>query len=322
MTDTKGAAQRRGTVRHHWMDLLRGVAVLLVALWHVLTVPELFGAQAPAWLRSALTGLGPYRIPLLLFLSGLLLPSSLRKGWVRYASGKLRLLVWPFVVWTLIMAVIWPDLPRLLTPETWWRGSYHLWFLSVLAWCYLAAPLTKVVPAWIWPVPLVLLSAVAPNMGLVRLCWFGAFFFAGAAVVRVLPGWQRQGGALPSVLGLTAVGYAVWAAFEPEVYQYRHLPSFAVSLCGVAALMWFAPRLPRLRGLEWVGRHSIVIYLAHFPAIALTWQAATALGLTGWWTISPFLLLAGVVAPLVMVRWADTWLFRAPQRHLSRAATR
>lgn len=289
----------------------------MVVAWHVVTVPPLLGAEVPDSLKTPLVALYPYRIPALLFLSGMMLPRSLAKGPRRYAMGKVRNLLWPFVLWTLIMAMIWPDPGRLLDAQTWWRGSFHLWFLGVLGASYLLGPLTRFIPAWLWPVPMVLLSQVAPHMGLVRICWFGAFFFAGAAAARWVAGWQRTPAALPLLLGAVAVGYGITAALTPGLYQIRHVPSFLISLVGLMALVWAAPRLPRLPWLERVGANSIVIYLAHFPVIALGYRALQVAGLESWWVLGPVLLVLGVGVPVLMMRWSGTWLFRMPSRPLS-----
>lgn len=294
------------------MDLLRGAAVLLVVAWHVVTVPPLLGAPTPEPLKAPLIALSPYRIPALLFLSGMLLPQSLGKGLPRYVSGKIRHLLWPFVVWTLIMALVWPDLGRLLQDQTWWRGSYHLWFLGVLGACYLLAPLIRYIPAWVWPVPMVLLSQVAPHMGLVRILWFGAFFFAGAALARWVRSWQDTSPLLAAVLGAVAVGYGIAAMVTPGLYQIRHVPSFVVSLVGLAALVWVAPRLGRVGWLERAGRHSIVIYLVHFPVIALAYRALAAAGVDSWWVLAPVLLAVGVGVPWLLLRWSGSWLFAMP----------
>lgn len=65
--------------RRHWMDALRGGAVLLVVFWHAFAMPYDNAPTAIAWVMNFLA---VYRVPLLLLLSGLLLDRSLR-----YADG-------------------------------------------------------------------------------------------------------------------------------------------------------------------------------------------------------------------------------------------
>ena len=82
---TQGTAvndtQRPG-LRMTWMDLVRGGAIVLVVFWHAASVPDqlLDGAEPGYYVRKLNAALGPFRIPTLLVLSGLLVERSLAKG--------------------------------------------------------------------------------------------------------------------------------------------------------------------------------------------------------------------------------------------------
>lgn len=74
----------------------------------------LFAASAPtsapieAWTLDAL--FAPFRMPLMVFLSGLLVAPSLARGWRRYLKGKLSRVACPYAVWGIlatVTAVIW-----------------------------------------------------------------------------------------------------------------------------------------------------------------------------------------------------------------------
>jgi hypothetical protein len=49
--------------------------------------------------------------------------------------------------------------------------------------------------------------------------------------------------------------------------------------------------------LEWVGRYSIVFYVAHLGPIMITLALADAIGSAGAWYVLPLLLLAGIGVP-------------------------
>ncbi|MBM7504968.1 acyltransferase family protein [Agromyces aurantiacus] len=252
--------------RHHWMDALRGAAVLLVALWHAFSIPY---RETPPGIEWAFDFLSVYRIPLLMFLSGLLLDHSLSKPVSAYVGGKLRRIAWPLLVWSLVLILIaW----RAAKPDSvgfWFGEDSHLWYLGVLLVCYAIGFLTR------WVHPVVFLIVGVPAMELVQTenwlinstLWFGLFFFAGATMSRWLAWWLARGPVLPSIALLAA---SAWAAYSATVHGYApvaHWRPLAFSLAGVIGLVWFAARMRRARWLEWVGQRSIVFYVAHVPFI-------------------------------------------------------
>ena len=77
------------TQRIEWMDSLRGIAILLLLFWHAFAIPDLLGTPMPDWLRNINNAFLPFRMPMLMFLSGMLLEKSLRKPLPTYYEGKL-----------------------------------------------------------------------------------------------------------------------------------------------------------------------------------------------------------------------------------------
>src|SRR6478735_4086004 len=92
--------------RLHWMDLLRGCAVLLVIAFHASTYPIEFGMEVPDVLVTINVALTPFRLPTLLVLSGMLLPRALEKPLGRYYAGKARNILWPYLVWTVLEGLV------------------------------------------------------------------------------------------------------------------------------------------------------------------------------------------------------------------------
>lgn len=100
--------------RHAWIDAARGLSVLAVVffhvcLWHYWTLDGVAGSRAGETWRAINTVLGSVRMPLLLFLSGMLASSKVRGGSNRVvasvaANGYLYavwLLIYGFLSWTL-----------------------------------------------------------------------------------------------------------------------------------------------------------------------------------------------------------------------------
>lgn len=123
------------------MDLLRGISVLLIVVYHANPLSE---TAVGEWFDHFFQ---PYRVPLLLVLSGMLLPQSLRKGLKTYFDGKIRRIVWPLLVWTLaMMPFLADDLLRSTSPMLVLVLGTHLWFLWVLVAAYAIAPLSTSCP--------------------------------------------------------------------------------------------------------------------------------------------------------------------------------
>lgn len=308
--------------RHTWMDLCRGAAVLLVVVWHVFSAPAVFGGYEPPELVYRLNdALSPFRIPLLLVLSGMLLERSLAKGLPRYYTGKLRAIAWPYVLWGLATLLVQGSLSASTSIWFWLGGNIH-WYLVVILFCYIVAPIKligplKRLPWWVAVVaPLALLWIATPGTNAVnRFLWFGAFFFVGVSISHLVERWQRTRGVIVAVAaGLALVGGVATAL--GRVAPQRPL-FFAIAILGVAVLLWVAPRIARgpfIRTIEWYGRNSIVVYVGHAFAMFGTMNLLRALGVHE----SPWVMLAmaavgfGVPTLLIIVREHMEWAYTFP----------
>lgn len=257
------------------MDLLRGGAILLVIAHHLRLVQQVWDGSAPWAMVELSEALAPFRMPALLFASGMLLARSLEKPTGRYLAGKVRSLLWPWLLWSAIMLPIlgWSN----GADPLWWINGMYTWFLMALFLYYVVGLLVRwVPPGWIALASVAVWTSL-PLLGIEhevggprpdKFVYYAVYFFAGAALRNVLTARMIPLALLVPALAL-AVAWSLWAArsdAEPSVPVVTQV----VVLVSVIAAIGLAQRLPRMRltrPVEWLGRHSIVAYLVHLPVI-------------------------------------------------------
>lgn len=294
--------------RVEWIDTLRGMAVVLVALFHAwILLPPDSRPVGMNWLNSVL---GNYRMPALMFTSGILLDLSLRKPVGIYIVGKLRAIVWPWLLWTAVMV---PLLGMSHYRELlWWLNGTHTWYLMALTMCFAIAIVLRKIPHWIVALVLLGLSLTLGPAG-ARWLWNAGFFFAGAAMGDR---WQRVAEAPRWVVGVALTGTIIWSGWRLHLDApgERTLLTTVMVLLGILLIIWVLVRTrPNwiTRAFDWIGKDSIVTYLVHWPAALVIYRLTG--GPVGW---PGFLIVSvGSLAVCVLMTWArpwTKWLYRFP----------
>ena len=303
------------TARVGWPDVAKGVCIILVVLWHVVTKHAIevdgAGVVTDAW-ATLNAQLLPLRMPLFFLISGMFAGRAIEAPtgtpWRRRA-GRLAAV---YVIWVVIQTFALALTPGFDTAraENGWQllaqltiSPTNLWYLLALAVYLLIARLVRHVPtAVVLPVAFVIAAVAAagliPDLGnLWQLVQNLFFFLAGLRLRSVI---ERFAAASRPLRTLMLGGVYVVAAGAVGVLGMRQLPGVWPMLAVVAVAFGVAAcaMLDRYvdvvaRPLRWVGRRTMPIYVIHMIPLALIDGALRGMG----WSTSPVI---EVVWPIVL----------------------
>ncbi|MBO0896451.1 acyltransferase family protein [Arthrobacter sunyaminii] len=299
--------------RIQWMDALRGIAIVLVIVFHAVSMTAGEGDWVPPWAMQINLFFLPYRMPILMFLSGLLLTSSLRKSTFQYYGGKVRLLVWPYIVWTAVYILVVGTEYSIYQPSAWLPHGNYLWFLAYITAYYFVAPLIKRVPVWILPIALLVASIIVDS----GFLYFSSFFFLGHSVsVRRDFFEQVLSSRWVPVGGLVACGFGIFAMFVDVEHVGQYAP---LSVVGIVSAIWLVRRIENYRFVEplgFLGRKSLIFYVSHVPVISICLEIGRSIGINNSAVLIPLCIsiavLCGYVLSLAASTMVGRWLFEMP----------
>lgn len=323
--------------RQKWMDSIRGLAILLVVYFHaeVHTYPGRVGVPAALAITNDI--LATLRMPLLFFLSGMLVHRSLQKGSVAYVRGKFQGIVHPYMVWTVILvAVAWTvqaaqseNVDWLLLPKSLVVPYETLWFLAYLVVFYGVALLLRrwnpvVVAALALVIPLI---PVIGALGQRPFAMLG-FFMLGVSVptvgrrvfdqvMRLRLLWPVSAVALLCLAIITISSHVAEVPLNPS--DVRLAPLTLLAILGVIRLFQAVDVLGASKVLGFIGSHSIAFYLCHWPLMVLFAFGLNAIG----WHVAPWLSMTILTLASLALGWqlarardrgkVTAMLFRAPK---------
>ncbi|MFJ2550877.1 acyltransferase family protein [Microbacterium sp. NPDC087591] len=279
--------------RVDWVDVAKGIAIFLVVFYHavVIGVPEGLGAPIWADVNAAVSWV---RMPLFFFAAGLFAEPVIRRPWAAVWSGRVGVLVWVFLLWTVLRFAYFSLAPMetrpaetdvfalILSPV---RPTTGLWFLHALIVFLVLAKLMRRVPAWIQLAGATLLSALffstltTGSLSYNGMARYFVFFLAGLYLrERVLIGNARPRPFLTFAVGAGYAGLMLLSAHS----GFLRVPGIATWLgalgvvfgCMAAVLI---ANTPLRRPLAYVGRSTLPIYVTHVVLIAVLYRLVTRL---------------------------------------------
>ncbi|WP_022867622.1 acyltransferase family protein [Schaalia vaccimaxillae] len=288
--------------RDHSIDIARGIAIIAIVFGHVLRGVKnasLVAADAPWYL---VVDRATYMIHLAIFAmaAGLMVHSSVqRRGSGPYLRDRLADFAWVYVIWSVLQGSLQYVLAdavnngrSLQSVLTLWVPTNQMWFLPWIAvmsvFAVVARPWLSSTRTWVFLVVSAAISIASWGVfgPFIFAQGLGLTFFYGIGVTVGLSGYAQIRERLTPVLtwlGATACGlvYLTMAIFAqasaPTTTQFDRSPSTVAlgvvcATAGVVAVFLASilvkPAGPVARLLAYLGRQSMVIFLAHTMALA------------------------------------------------------
>jgi uncharacterized membrane protein YcfT len=264
--------------RLDWVDVAKGVCIVLVVLMHAtLGVEKAVGTETS--LHAFIDWARPFRMPDFFLISGLFLAARIDRPWRSYLDTKVVHFAYFYVLWlTIQFALKAPGMVQeagatqtLLD----YLASFvvpfgTLWFIYLLAIYFVVAKLLEPVPKWLVLACAAALHVVAPERGVFIVDEFTnrfVFFYSGYALAPLVLSFAERLKATPQLP--LAAAFVVWAALNAIGVQSGvalvHGPDLVFSYVGIGAVIAFSVlvmghRIGRV--LAYCGRNSIAVYLA------------------------------------------------------------
>ena len=315
------------TKRVAWVDVAKGLSILLVVMMHS-TLGVQIATGGTSWMGQIVEFARPFRIPGFMLISGLFLHKTIDGDWRRFIDRKIIHFFYFYLLWVAIQVVIktpvWMNEGNSgaqiisIYLMTFIQPFGTLWFIYLLPVFYLVTRLARNIP-WPWVFAIAMALQILPiHTGSTLIDEFASryiYFFIGYVFYRHLFNWATFAGNQP--IAALAI-FLVWLVLNIALFdrfaeigfygsiKLVDLPLISLSLGVTGAMMMIAAgalitKVRWLGFMNWVGEHSIVIYLAFFlpmgvSRIVLLKYAGEALSTN---TIAILVTLSASVGPIV-----------------------
>lgn len=318
--------QPSGKARLDWVDVAKGICIVLVVLMHSTHGVE-YAIGKTTSIDAFIEWARPFRLPDFFLISGLFLAARVDRPWRSFLDGKVLHFAYFYVLWThILLALKAPGIIKgsgidtfvELYLSTAVRPYSTVWFLYMLAVYCVLTKLLRPFPKLAVLAVLAAAHTFLPKTGIFLIDETAnrfVFFFAGYALASLIFAYADRIARWP-LLPVSA-GLALWAAGNDAAVAsgLAAIPGLdlVVSAIGIAAVIAGSVWLVKAGfsgPVAYIGRNTIVIYVAF-----TVFMSATRIGLLKFApflsgeTISLAATAAGVIGPLVVaVLVRGTWL--------------
>jgi uncharacterized membrane protein YcfT len=272
-----------GAARVDWVDYAKGFCIVMVVMMHSTLGVEAAGGNT-SWMHYAVAFAKPFRMPDFFLISGLFLARVIDRDWRTYLDRKVVHFAYFYVLWVTIQfafkaPAFAPEHGALgvarLYAEAFIEPFGTLWFIYLLPIFFVVTKLTRGAPVLaIWTI-LAALEIAHIQTGWTVIDEFAArfvYFYTGYILsVRIF----QIAAAVQARPVLAACALAAWALLD-GFYVFSGLAdepfvSLTLGLIGAAAVVAVSALIAKsgvFSALRYLGRNSIVVYLAFFLGMA------------------------------------------------------
>ncbi len=260
-----------------WADYAKGIGIILVVVGHTLRGFEGTPIHVPGW-QAVDAWIYAFHMPLFFFLAGLFLEPSTKAPLGAFVSGKMRRILWPYLVWSLLQEAFrnLGGADALSVSQLWtiaYKPVMQFWFLYVLFLLLVAYAVWRKAGA---PWQIFVAAAFGLNISLS----FGANYGPWGVVYQTLLNapylalgiaagcWKNRPtlGSLPTrtLVAICIAGYAFIAALVVAgLPKAAAVPVAALGIGASSCLAMVLARTSRCRWVDALGVLSLEIFVAH-----------------------------------------------------------
>ncbi len=275
--DAASVADRRHAHRYLWVDVSRGIGIILVVWGHVLRGN--FDLSTTSWARHSDRWIYAFHMPLFFLLAGLFLYPAIARGRVRFLRSRWWPIVWPYLLWSIVIGLVEVATARFVNSPIAVSDIVMIpiipieqfWFLYVLLMCQLVVLAT-------WPSLIGLGAAVAAGLFLLTIVggeWIGIRSFqylpyvaTGVGAASALHRMADAPAIRQSILTLSGCAAFFVALIVFRDIHFPFLDQLVPGFAGITACIGAAMLIARTHGrvsllLGYVGQASLAIFVLH-----------------------------------------------------------
>jgi uncharacterized membrane protein YcfT len=269
--------------RVDWVDYAKGFCIVMVVMMHSTLGVEAAAGQ-DSWMHTLVAFAKPFRMPDFFMISGLFLARVIDRDWRTYLDRKVVHFAYFYVLWVTIQfafkapglaAEHGPLAVARLYAEAFIEPFGTLWFIYLLPIFFVVTKLTRTVPQLlIWSI-LAALEIAHIQTGWTVIDEFAArfvYFYTGYILAGRIFQIAAAAQARPWIAGAALL---VWALFNGAYVMLgldaKPFVSLTLGLIGAAAVVTVSALMAKsdlFAPLRYLGRNSIVVYLAFFLGMA------------------------------------------------------
>lgn len=284
--------------RNQFVDIMRGIAMLLVVLGHTMT-----GCTVDSQKSFIFNIIWSLQMPLFILISGYVTkysrPISNSKGLWKYVKRRTVAYMLPWAVWSfLVRGIIFGEDDFLNVKHLLWNMDSGYWFLATI-WTismifgiasFIAERLSKenllkrqIVFLGFYLVGMILLVGIGAILGFsffaIKLTlYYMPFYYAGFLYGQFDDRMKESEIGKKIIDSVIAICFVVWlfiilrfSLYEMSDGGFAIILRAATSLAGCIAVCGLCKGIfsSKMGGLAWVGEHSLEVYLTHYLLLSL-----------------------------------------------------